>query len=448
MFIPLSSITDVQTQSAALGRGLQKVEQWLPLYLTPKRPTTYTLELIASCNHECVGCGNVFSRQLKFMPASTWLRLLERLRGEIVSLRITGGECTLHPGFAEIIQAVDSLSVPFVVFTNGRWRKPDAVISLFADCKYLDGLLISLHGSDPDSYRAFVVTDSFDIVIRNIQRATQAGLRVGTNTILLKSNVDQIEDIARLSFSLGAQSAAFSRYYGHSIPSLELSELELHNAIHRIAQLREAESRVVFNNCVPMCFSDVDIPTKGCTSGFTHCTIDPLGNARPCTHSPFMLGNVLEQDISAIWDSAPLWEWRNLVPESCTGCGVFNKCRGGCRATAYHQGLAQDALIRSPFERLVSTPPKQIRLYRHLRPVPNYTLRQDDFGFYLINRNRHLAVSEKAKPILDMIDGQTSLEQIQSNLGSVAVDFIGSLVLHGLVKLSPLVRETIDYTGS
>lgn len=436
MFIPLESITASAFQESEPGSRLRKVERSLPLYLTPCRPTTYTIELIAACNHNCIGCGNVFSRQLKFMSGETWINLLNQLRTDMVSLRITGGECTLHPAFKDIIREIDCLAIPFVVFTNGCWGKSNELVQLFADCKNLDSLLISLHGYDPASYRAFVVTDSFDLVTHNIQRATEAGIRVGTNTILLSSNVNHIKEIAQLSFSLGTASAAFSRYYGKPIPHLELTKAQLREAMANIATLQKKEPRIVFNNCVPMCFTDANIPTKGCTSGFTHCTIDPVGNVRPCTHSPFVLGNLFKQNITEIWDSEPLWQWRNLTPAACTGCSIFDQCRGGCRATAYHQGLTQDPLIYSPFERQLVTPTEILRLYRKACPVPNYTLRQENFGFYLINRNRHIAVSAKVMPILKMLDGQTTLDEIRASLGQTAVNFVGILLLNDLVRLS------------
>jgi radical SAM protein with 4Fe4S-binding SPASM domain len=441
MFISLESITlenefiKPTVEGDRVVPDGQRTRGLLPSHLLPQRPTTYTLELTAACNHKCVGCGNVFPRQLKHMSGATWTKLLDDLKTDVVSLRITGGECTLHPDFEEIIRAVDQLGVPYVIFTNGCWRKPDEIIQLFAGCNNLDGLLISLHGKDAESYRAFVVTDSFNEVIQNIRRAAESGVRVGTNTILLRSNKDTIEETTQLSFSLGAASAAFSRYYGQAIPELELTEVELREAMTQIERLHKTEPRILFNNCIPTCFVDVDLPTKGCTSGFTHCTIDPLGNVRPCTHSPFVLGSLLTQDIAKIWDSEPLWEWRNLIPGTCLGCSAFSQCRGGCRATAYHQRQAQDPLIDSPLNS-PSTPSTQpLKLSRHARPIPNYKLRHENFGLYLINRNRHISVSTLALPILEMLNGQTTLEEITTQLGQTALDFVGTLILNGLVVL-------------
>jgi radical SAM protein with 4Fe4S-binding SPASM domain len=367
-----------------------------------------------------------------------WATILDKLAPDIASIRITGGECTLHPEFESILTAIDGLGVPFAVFTNGRWKEPAEVIARLRSCQHLSGVLISLHGDTPESYAAFVGTDSFTTVTHNIACAARAGVRVGTNTVLSKANVERIDAIAQYSLSLGAQSAAFSRYYGAPIDGLELAATELRLAISHIAALRRQDPRIIFNNCVPLCFSGNETPTKGCTSGFTHCTIDPVGNVRPCTHSRVVLGNILISDIAEIWRSDALRQWRGLVADQCLGCAAFNLCRGGCRATAHQRGAGQDPLLRGAVTQLKTSTPTKLRLYANACPTPNYLLRTDDFGLYLINRNCHIAVSKDAQSILERIDGQTTLAQIQSIFGSMALNFIGSLALHGLVYFSNL----------
>lgn len=416
-----------------VGRRLQEVDRHLPPHLCPSVPTVYTLELIAECNHKCIGCGNVFSRHLEFLGVEAWERIIERLKPNIYSVRITGGECTLHPDFAQIIRCVDDLGVPFVIFTNGRWVNPDATIELFASCDNLDGLLISLHGKDAHSYRAFVVTDSFDIVVKNIRQATEAGIRVETNTILLRSNHEDLEEIAELGFSLGAQSVAFSRYYGNPLPGLQLTKSELKQAMQKISEMRNRDERIVFNNCVPMCFTDINIPTKGCTSGFTHCTIDPCGNVRPCTHAPVVLGNIFEQSIEEIWQSETLQLWREFIPSECYDCALFDGCRGGCRATAYLLGVSKDPLIRGPIKRKPTTEPVRIRLFEGAKPVWNCAMKEDNEGYFLINRSRHVLVSQRAEPLLKAVDRGSTLYQIQERFGNVGLNFVGTLYKMGLL---------------
>jgi len=370
---------------------------------------------------------------MDFLSGEKWRKLLVLLRPCISGLRITGGEPTLHPDFEGIIRYVDGLNVPFVIFSNGRWRNPQALIALFKSCANLDGLLISLHGKDAPLHEAFTCAESFAETIENIHLAAQAGLRVGTNTVLTKANHEDIEEIVILALSLGASSVAFSRYYGKPTPLTELTEEELKAAIEKIIALKQKDKRVIFNNCVPPCFSG--LPTKSCPSGVTHCTIDPLGNVRPCTHAPLILGNLFEQSIGEIWDSGATWKWRNMIPSQCYKCAEFTNCGGGCRATAMQRGLEKDPLIKEPLRKEQPRPVKRLKLYQGAKPIAHFRVKTEQFGYLLVNRSAAIPISSQAKPILDALDGTLSLQEIKDRFGQEGLNFVGMLYTKGLVEL-------------
>lgn len=405
-------------------------------YFSSPFPTTYFFELTATCNHKCVGCGNVFIKENQYLPAQKWVQILEKIKPTIANVRITGGECTLHPEFSEIIHAIDKLAIPFVIFTNGNWKNPEKLVRLFLNCNHLSGLLISLQGHNKENYKKFVGIDAFDQVLSNISFASQAGIKVSTNTILLKSTNKYINEIHELAIHAGASYAAFSRYYGKSLPRFELNNRELLRALEEISKLRKNNISVRINNCVPMCFStDLDIPIRGCTSGMTHGTVDPLGNLRPCTHAPLVLGNLFEQTIEEIWQSPRLTLWNNFIPKDCIGCSVFASCRGGCRAIAFHQGVKADPIIQEPITVKTEHEVKRLHLYRNLIPNPRYKVIQHVSGLHIVGRNGQMAVSEQALEYLNAINGVDTLDHIQKNKGKLAIDFIGTLVINGLVDL-------------
>ncbi len=402
--------------------------------LVPAVPTTYTLELTSRCNSACIGCGNVFERALGEMDAARWETLLEKLAPHALSIRLTGGEPTLHAGFGELLHRVDRLGVPFVIFTNGLWVDPERTLAALLACRRLDGLLVSLHGKDAASQRAFAGVDSFERVTETIRRATQAGLRLNTNTVLTRANYQDIGAIADLSQALGASYAAFSRYYGPPTPVTDLSEAEFQGAASAIHEMKRQGRAVTFNNCVPACFDGQ--PTKSCPAGITHCTVNPLGQVRPCTHSPQVLGDLFTQEIGEIWQGAAAQEWRALIPDVCYSCAEFARCRGGCKALIHHLGCAADPLLRAPLaEPLPSGLPESVQLYQGARPRPNFTLRQEDFGYLLVNRNQIVPVGDGARPLLDRLDGQTTLLEIRERFGQPALEFVAYLFYKGLVYL-------------
>jgi radical SAM protein with 4Fe4S-binding SPASM domain len=403
--------------------------------LIPATPTTYTLELTSRCNSGCVGCGNVFERALGEMGIERWRHVLMKLKPHIVNVRVTGGEPTLHAQFEALIRLIDGLSVPFVIFSNGLWLDPSKTLAILLDCANLDGVLISLHGKDAVSHQAFVGIDSFDRVTTTIRLAAQAGLAVNTNTVLTRYNYRDIPAIVTLSRDLGARSAAFSRYYGPPTDVTELPESEFRLAVAAAHRIQQQGFRVQFNNCVPLCFDGK--PTKSCPAGITHCTVDPLGRVRPCTHAPHVLGDLFSQSITGIWHGQAANQWRALIPPICKTCVEFVRCRGACKAMAYHRNQDKDPLIRKPLqEPLLVTNPSRIQLYAGARPQPNFVLRQEDFGYLLINRNQIIPVKSDAKPLLDMLDGTTTLRQLQDEFGQPGLAFVAYLFKKGLVHLS------------
>jgi radical SAM protein with 4Fe4S-binding SPASM domain len=411
------------------------IRQRLPSFLAPRLPTTYTFELTADCNHSCVGCGNVFSHQARHLSLEKFKTLITRLPQPPASLRLTGGEVTLHPEFSDLIEWVDQLAIPYVIFTNGYWENTQAILDLLRCCQHLSGLLISLHGDTASSHRAFTGEDSFNQVCSNIKQAVQIGLRIGTNTLLLQTTRTRIYEIIEMGKDLGVHSVHFSRYYGPPLPRFELSAQELGETVRTINKIHSEKPKVLFNNCIPACFIDSQAAVRGCTSGFTHATIDPEGIVRPCTHTPIPLGNLFEQEMDVIWDSKELWAWRGRVPEGCFTCVQFTACRGGCRATAYQNGMSQDPLIsfNSPMRSTMTLNP--IELNPRARPVINFTIHYNGSEIYLINLNEQFPIKENALSILSALDGKITLLEINDKYGKSALDFIGILVTRGLVLL-------------
>jgi radical SAM protein with 4Fe4S-binding SPASM domain len=401
----------------------------------PKTPTTYTLELTSHCNNACVGCGNVFARDLGEMPLEQWTALLDMLQPHVVNIRVTGGEPTLHPQFSQIILAIDRLAVPFVLFTNGVWRNRQKIIRVLLDCRNLDGVLISLHGKDNASHRQFVGQDSFEETVKSIREATRAGLLVNTNTVLTCANFRDVEVIAQLSLGLGASFVAFSRYYGAPIPITALSEAELLEAVESVHTLKAQGLPVRFNNNVPACFSGH--PSKSCPAGITHCTVDPLGNVRPCNHVPVTFGNLFECSIEELWRSEKARWWRGLIPQACYQCAEFDSCRGGCKAMALKLDKKRDPLMRAPLvSKLRHHVPRRLTLYEKAIPLKNFVMRREEFGLLLVNRSRVLPVDAIAEPLLDMLDGTHSLRAIEQQFGQVGLNFVGILYQEGLVRMA------------
>lgn len=407
----------------------------LPRFLCPPAPTVFTLEITRQCLHHCVGCGNVFEHTShQELDLKVWTEIITRLRPHIQALRITGGEPTLHKQFSEIMQLVDSLGVPLVLFTNGNWKKPLSVIQTLKQCANLRGILVSLHGIDETTYKKFSGINAFARVINNIRLATNTGLRVATNSLLLTTTVEHLEEIAHLSISLGCSTVSFGRYYGKPLSGLSLSHDQLIFALKQIGRLHQQDPRINLSNCVPTCFlPDLALEPRGCTSGINHCTIGPAGDVRPCTHTPLTLGYIQQDEIEVIWQSQLLYDWRNRIPSNCLGCAVFNRCRGGCRATAQEMELSHDPLMTVPLTEIASIPSVELATDDH--PKLKCVVKTTSYGYSLEGAGHFVTLSSQSKPILQLLDGTYTVQQIEDQFGPVALQLIGSLLQKRMVEL-------------
>lgn len=407
-------------------------------------PTIYALELTSECNNQCPGCGNVFANgrenqaiSVLHKPLSSeyWKDILEIIAPHAQSIRLTGGEPTLHPQFELILEAVQRHRLSFSVFSNGRWKEPERLLALLKDSHQFTGLLISLHGANADAHESFTgARGSFPETLRNIRRAVEAGLTVHTNTVLTSRNCFQVEEIATLAQSLGAKCAVFNRQVGRPVLGLELALPDLRRAVFNVDRLSQAGHCVRLGTCIPLCFAGSS--STGCLAGIAFCTIDPWGNVRPCNHAPQTAGNLLQDPLETVWRSETMQAWRALVPAECETCSAFAICHGGCRADAVLKGTEHDVLVRTPLRVGSSTLPaseRKLCLYEMAIPRVKHTF--DQMAFDTIPVEGYIP-SDCAYSVLEAIRQPVTLRDLGATLGNKAVDFVGHLYASGLVSLT------------
>jgi radical SAM protein with 4Fe4S-binding SPASM domain len=351
----------------------------------------------------------------------------------VYQLRLTGGEPTLYPQFDKILSEIAAFDLHFTLFTNALWSDPSEIIQSLKNLATCNGLLVSLHGSDGSAHEAFTqVTGSFEQVTTNIQRATKAGLKVVTSTVITRQNYQQIESIASLSRKLGANHATFSRFLGREVPSIEPNQVELKEAIQQVELLRMRGQPLKFGDCIPQCFTTSS--ARGCLAGVAYCSIDPWGNMRPCTQADINCGNLLEISLEEAWTAQAMQYWRSLVPPVCEhDCAAFSQCHGGCRATSLVRGLRQDPLMKKTLSSDELPKPQSVDLYEGLRPVVKARVREEPFGYVLLGPTLAL-ITPTGKTLLDKCNGKITLKQIRMEYGQDGLEMVVDLWRKGNIE--------------
>jgi len=402
--------------------------------LTLSAPIHFTFELYPMCNNRCRGCGNITYELKKPFSPDAWLTVLKKIHPHAAHVRLSGGEPTLHPKFDLIVHTLSELDISFVLFTNGRWRRPSHLLHLLAQIPQFRGMLISLHSHVPEIHDAYTgVKESFTEAVQNIRKAVDRGFPVAASTILMPSNAHFIDEMVSFNETLGVCQTTFSRYVAVRNKDSEVDCDQFKDAMDVIEKRRFAGSSVEYSVCIPQCFKTSS--SVGCLSGIAYCVIDPWGNVRPCTHVPVNCGNILKQSMEDIWQGPEMQKWRDMIPDSCVLCSEISKCRGGCRAAAFLSDNPHDPLMTHPFNGKPNSTDEKITLHEDMIPLNDFHIREEPFGYVLIRENRIVPVSFEAKPVLDLLNKNLTLRKIQTKYGDHAIDFIGNLYREGILEM-------------
>jgi radical SAM protein with 4Fe4S-binding SPASM domain len=255
----------------------------------------------------------------------------------VKEVHLTGGEPLLNPYIFEIIDILVLNNLEVRLQTNGVLIDPDIVANLKK--RNLHSILISIDGleSSHNSFRSN--KNSFLLANRAAELCVKHGLYTRINTVLHKNNVQDIEELLKLTVSIGVNQHSF--FYltpggrGRNIKDFMLSLSEWNNAvsvIKNVAKQLNCSDKIKYQNLIV----DLKCEINRCRIiSRDNCLILSDGNVYPCVfliNSPYKLGNIYEQKLTDIWNNDDIWLQYQL-PRS-KQCKNEN-CEGGCKGLTY-----------------------------------------------------------------------------------------------------------------
>ncbi|MCL5102782.1 MAG: radical SAM protein [Armatimonadetes bacterium] len=309
---------------------------------------TVALEVTQRCNQHCAFCYNVWKRggypegQLDTCATKDIIdRIMRSYRPYVISF--TGGEPMLRPDIFDLIRHA-SRRVKCNLITNGTLIDDTVARELVgAGVSVFEFTLLA---ADPETHNSLVGRDSFVELIDAIASVMAAGGTVTTTFVATRRNIRAWPETLELNVALGASGILFNRFniggegveYARELaPSLKEIETALEAANDGAARYGIDISCGV---PIPQCIIDrrryPTVHFSDCALGTRHAypAVDPMGNLRPCNHSPLILGKVLESDMSTLLRSGSAKGYCADLPVDCVGCADARTCRGGCRAAS------------------------------------------------------------------------------------------------------------------
>jgi len=272
----------------------------------------------------------------------------------------TGGEATLHPDLAELVEFSNQQGQVAGLNSNGRRFSQNSFAEHLrnAGLNHVQITLASHHARVHDEING---VSSFSQTVKGIENCLSSGMHTITNTTLMQKNRDHIVEIVRFLHRTGIRTFAMNGMIysggGYCDPNA-IPEEELPPLLIRIRDTaRELGMRFLWYTPTEYCRMnpvELEIGAKRCNAAEYSICIEPNGDVLPCQSFYVSAGNILRDPWEKIWngelfrsfrdrESDPRWAG---LPEKCWECPELNLCGGGCRiereardgAVVHHEG--------------------------------------------------------------------------------------------------------------
>ena len=312
------------------------------------KPLWLLAELTYRCPLQCPYCSNPveFARYKEELDTDQWISVLRQARKlGAAQLGFSGGEPLVRQDLELLIAEARSLGYYTNLITSGVGMD-EARVAAFREAG-LDHIQISFQASSEALNNYLGGTDSFAHKLEMARVVKKYEYPMVLNIVIHRQNIDQIEDIIRMTIDLDADyvELASTQYYGWSKVNAELllptrQQLARAELIAHDYQAR-MKDRMKIIYVVPDYY---ETRPKACMNGWgaVFLTIAPDGAALPCHAArqlpDFDFPNVRDRSIEWIWSESPAFtRYRGdaWMKEPCRSCPDRDKDFGGCRCQAF-----------------------------------------------------------------------------------------------------------------
>lgn len=268
------------------------------------RTPSLSVELTNSCNLHCAYCVRdedaLYHTRAEFFPPDLLRRILRGARETygVEEVSFTGGEVTIHPHFAELVEAVAEEGARYSFVTNG-WHFDRVFPALLKRRESLQAVAFSLDGATKEAHDRWRGEGSFVRLVRGVARCYMSGIPFNIKVGIRRDTVPQLQEIALLAARLGARALHFA----HLMPTSNAYESEL--GLNREERALAEQEIAILSNILKMevgisvGYYNVD-PAVPCTPlRGVSCNVDYRGRLTLCCNMSGYRGAQGEADVVA-----------------------------------------------------------------------------------------------------------------------------------------------------
>lgn len=299
--------------------------------------------------HACeMHCAHCYDRtNLKVIRLEGAERILDDMeafcleRGVEPAVTLSGGNPLMYPWFFDIYRNVAERGWRVSILGNPI---SDAQLDQLVAIKVPAYYQVSIEGLEAhnDQVRG---RGAYRRAVEFLPKLRERDVRAIVMLTLTKDNVDQVIPLSSL-LEGKADRMTFNRLSqtGEGA-ALQLPDIEEYGRFMIDYWVAARQSKVLGykDNLFNILRHELGFPlTGGCTgfgcgAAFNFVALLPDGAVHACRKFPSLIGNIQEQSLSEIYDSAEAERYRRGC-EACDGCAIRAKC-GGCLAVTAGHGL-------------------------------------------------------------------------------------------------------------
>jgi radical SAM protein with 4Fe4S-binding SPASM domain len=291
----------------------------------------------ARCNLKCTMCPrNDPNFEEGEMSYETFTRIADQLPF-LREVQLAGlGEPLLHNDLFKMIEYARARKIRSVITTNGtllNQRNIERIIQ-----SGLGAAHVSIDSPDPEVYKSIRVGATLDHVTSNLRNLVQrrnearSRLQIIVNSILMRSNYGQVDDMIKLCADLGVDSISFSdmQYFLDVGISKESESLRLAPGSEKDeirARLAKAQ-KLADELRIEVGLPSLDQPRvrENCKQPWLYFMVKENDKVRPCCaiHDK-EFGDLNQQSYRSIWNNYDFQSFRKRllsddVPDECKHC--------------------------------------------------------------------------------------------------------------------------------
>lgn len=288
------------------------------------------------CNQKCVHCyaaGQMLSDEEE-LSTEEWKEILTKCRAAgIPQVTFTGGEPTMREDLINLIAEARW----FISRLNTNGIKLTKEYCRALRQAELDSVQITFYSQDPNIHNRLVGASQYDNTVRGIENALSEGLSVSINTPLCTLNRDYVKTLDFLHekgviYVTCSGLITTGNAAGEESERLQLTGDQLEKILREAVAYCSANGmEIAFTSpgwIGQEVFDELNLPSPSCGACLSNMAVTPAGHVVPCQSwlSDEPLGNMLQEDWQAIWESEACIVRRNYSSEMTGECPLRRCC--------------------------------------------------------------------------------------------------------------------------